>query len=91
VIQVSFLALGREDDKPSAVTGESCEVNSVGAADKVSNVGRIPSEESLNKQTEDDCSGLYFGHILQRDAFLVFRSLCKLSMKQVTEGYVDPR
>ncbi|XP_065569507.1 brefeldin A-inhibited guanine nucleotide-exchange protein 1-like isoform X3 [Artemia franciscana] len=84
-------ALGRENDKPSAVTGESCEANPVGLADKVSNVGRIPSEESLSKQTEDDCSGLYFGHILQRDAFLVFRSLCKLSMKQVTEGYVDPR
>ncbi|KAK2727991.1 hypothetical protein QYM36_008460 [Artemia franciscana] len=60
-------------------------------SDKVSNVGRIPSEENFSKQTEDDCSGLYFGHILQRDAYLVFRSLCKLSMKQVTEGYVDPR
>ncbi|KAJ1123190.1 hypothetical protein NDU88_001663, partial [Pleurodeles waltl] len=32
-----------------------------------------------------------FAHILQKDAFLVFRSLCKLSMKPLGEGPPDPK
>lgn len=32
-----------------------------------------------------------FSHILQKDAFLVFRSLCKLSMKPLADGPPDPR
>ncbi len=30
-----------------------------------------------------------FSHVLQKDAFLVFRSLCKLSMKQLTDAPQD--
>ena len=30
-----------------------------------------------------------FGHVLQKDAFLVFRSLCKLSMKHLTDTPQD--
>jgi len=32
-----------------------------------------------------------FAHILQKDAFLVFRSLCKLSMKPLPDGPADPK
>ncbi|PIK59719.1 putative brefeldin A-inhibited guanine nucleotide-exchange protein 1-like, partial [Apostichopus japonicus] len=32
-----------------------------------------------------------FSHVLQKDAFLVFRSLCKLSMKPLPDGPPDPR
>ncbi|CAB3982629.1 brefeldin A-inhibited guanine nucleotide-exchange 1 isoform X1 [Paramuricea clavata] len=32
-----------------------------------------------------------FSHITQKDAFLVFRSLCKLSMKSLAEGPLDPK
>ncbi|XP_039270898.2 brefeldin A-inhibited guanine nucleotide-exchange protein 1-like [Styela clava] len=32
-----------------------------------------------------------FSHVLQKDAFLVFRSLCKLSMKPLSEGPPDPK
>ncbi|XP_017153737.1 brefeldin A-inhibited guanine nucleotide-exchange protein 1 [Drosophila miranda] len=32
-----------------------------------------------------------FTHILQKDAFLVFRSLCKLSMKPLPDGQPDPK
>ncbi|XP_069739883.1 brefeldin A-inhibited guanine nucleotide-exchange protein 1-like isoform X1 [Narcine bancroftii] len=32
-----------------------------------------------------------FSHILQKDAFLVFRSLCKLSMKPLSHGPPDPK
>uniref|UniRef100_A0A671QF25 Brefeldin A-inhibited guanine nucleotide-exchange protein 2-like n=1 Tax=Sinocyclocheilus anshuiensis TaxID=1608454 RepID=A0A671QF25_9TELE len=33
----------------------------------------------------------HFSHILQKDAFLVFRSLCKLSMKPLADGPPDPK
>ncbi|XP_040293303.1 brefeldin A-inhibited guanine nucleotide-exchange protein 2 isoform X2 [Bufo bufo] len=36
-------------------------------------------------------SGSRFSHILQKDAFLVFRSLCKLSMKPLGDGPPDPK
>ena len=32
-----------------------------------------------------------YANILQKDCFLVFRSLCKLSMKPLPEGYPDPK
>lgn len=32
-----------------------------------------------------------FTHVLQKDAFLVFRALCKLSMKPLPDGTPDPR
>ena len=32
-----------------------------------------------------------FCHVLQRDALLVFRSLCKLSMKPLADGPPDPK
>ncbi|XP_075702291.1 brefeldin A-inhibited guanine nucleotide-exchange protein 2 isoform X2 [Rhinoderma darwinii] len=36
-------------------------------------------------------SGARFTHVLQKDAFLVFRSLCKLSMKPLGDGPPDPK
>ncbi|XP_043945867.1 brefeldin A-inhibited guanine nucleotide-exchange protein 2 [Protopterus annectens] len=35
--------------------------------------------------------GARFSHVLQKDAFLVFRSLCKLSMKPLGDGPPDPK
>ncbi|XP_062316284.1 brefeldin A-inhibited guanine nucleotide-exchange protein 2 [Osmerus eperlanus] len=35
--------------------------------------------------------GSRFSHVLQKDAFLVFRSLCKLSMKPLADGPPDPK
>lgn len=32
-----------------------------------------------------------FTHVLQTDAFLVFRSFCKLSMKPLPDGQPDPK
>uniref|UniRef100_A0A3P8URS3 ARF guanine nucleotide exchange factor 2 n=1 Tax=Cynoglossus semilaevis TaxID=244447 RepID=A0A3P8URS3_CYNSE len=36
-------------------------------------------------------SAARFSHVLQKDAFLVFRSLCKLSMKPLADGPPDPK
>ena len=41
--------------------------------------------------SENDMMTAKFSHILQKDAFLVFRSLCKLSMKPLPEGTPDPK
>ncbi|KAM5156876.1 brefeldin A-inhibited guanine nucleotide-exchange protein 1 [Mantella aurantiaca] len=41
--------------------------------------------------TSGHTPGAKFSHILQKDAFLVFRSLCKLSMKPLSDGPPDPK
>nr|XP_009295671.1 brefeldin A-inhibited guanine nucleotide-exchange protein 1 isoform X3 [Danio rerio] len=41
--------------------------------------------------TSGQAPGAKFSHILQKDAFLVFRSLCKLSMKPLSDGPPDPK
>ena len=51
----------------------------------------IEFQESLNTMTEgDNAMAAKLSHILQKDAFLVFRSLCKLSMKPLPES-PDPK
>lgn len=48
-------------------------------------------QESLNTLTEGDSAiTSRLPHILQKDAFLVFRALCKLSMKPLPEA-ADPK
>ncbi|KAG1705092.1 Brefeldin A-inhibited guanine nucleotide-exchange protein 1 [Nymphon striatum] len=62
-------------------------------------IHKIPSQESLetgslnlNGNISDvPVSMAKFTHILQKDAFLVFRSLCKLSMKALPDGNPDPK
>ncbi len=50
---------------------------------------RLGSEEEGSDINPDNVGA--FAHILQKDAFLVFRSLCKLSMKPLSEGPPDPK
>ena len=49
------------------------------------------SEEEGGEMGPDGSVPGVFAHILQKDAFLVFRSLCKLSMKPLSEGPPDPK
>ena len=53
-------------------------------------VGAASEEENSDVSPETGLPGV-FAHILQKDAFLVFRSLCKLSMKPLSEGPPDPK
>ncbi|KAJ8930982.1 hypothetical protein NQ314_016152 [Rhamnusium bicolor] len=47
---------------------------------------------SMDTQSENDSAvTAKFTHILQKDAFLVFRALCKLSMKPLPDGTPDPK
>ena len=62
--------------------------------DSLSSMGtRVPSSESLETSDSSaiDTIHLSFTHVLQKDAFLVFRSLCKLSMKPLPDGHPDPK
>lgn len=56
---------------------------------------RAGSQESVAASVEGVGSApavqAHFAHVVQKDAFLVFRSLCKLSMKPLPEGQPDPR
>ncbi|GAB0091813.1 brefeldin A-inhibited guanine nucleotide-exchange protein 1 [Sergentomyia squamirostris] len=53
---------------------------------------RVPSQESVETHSENDAIvTAKFTHILQKDAFLVFRALCKLSMKPLPDGTPDPK
>ena len=53
------------------------------AGEEVGEVGEV-------EEGADGTAGV-FAHILQKDAFLVFRSLCKLSMKPLGDGQPDPK
>jgi brefeldin A-inhibited guanine nucleotide-exchange protein len=66
---------------------------------KIPSVGSISNEDSI---VTNECSmeigseneniaAAKFTHVLQKDAFLVFRALCKLSMKPLPEGQPDPK
>ncbi|KTG40450.1 hypothetical protein cypCar_00007680, partial [Cyprinus carpio] len=52
-------------------------------------VSSSDTQESV--ATTGSAPGAKFSHILQKDAFLVFRSLCKLSMKPLSDGPPDPK
>ncbi|XP_077296772.1 ADP ribosylation factor guanine nucleotide exchange factor Sec71 [Arctopsyche grandis] len=55
-------------------------------------IPRMPSQESVETHSENDNSvTAKFTHVLQKDAFLVFRALCKLSMKPLPDGTPDPK
>jgi len=45
----------------------------------------------METNADGEGSNAHFAHILQKDAFLVFRALCKLSMKPLPEGAPDPK
>ena len=46
------------------------------------------SSTSVNSQGG---GAVKFSHVSQKDAFLVFRSLCKLSMKPLSDAPLDPK
>ncbi|GAB5569119.1 brefeldin A-inhibited guanine nucleotide-exchange protein 2 isoform X1 [Prionailurus iriomotensis] len=86
--------------EPERVPGEmECQECAVPpAADEDSQTNGIADDrQSLSSadNLESDAQGhqvaARFSHILQKDAFLVFRSLCKLSMKPLGEGPPDPK
>lgn len=95
-----------DDAKPAATEQlpEDAKKNSVETENKVNeptveattpkseSIPRVPSQESVEIQSENDnVVTAKFTHILQKDAFLVFRALCKLSMKPLPDGVIDEK
>lgn len=96
IIDAAMLAI-ETTEAATAVGGggvdkhENSSISSFSGGDSVS-IGRIPSQESVEIQSENDSIvTAKFTHIYQKDAFLVFRALCKLSMKPLPDGVPDPK
>ncbi|KAL3284058.1 hypothetical protein HHI36_018226 [Cryptolaemus montrouzieri] len=81
------------EDKPYGDTASvDVSIEQLDTASLHSSITRIPSQESVDTHSENDSVvTAKFTHILQKDAFLVFRALCKLSMKPLPEGTPDPK
>ncbi|XP_050306443.1 brefeldin A-inhibited guanine nucleotide-exchange protein 1 [Anthonomus grandis grandis] len=82
-----------DSDSHIKLAGSVTSVNSIEETKSISSsITRIPSQESLTTNSENDSAvTAKFTHVLQKDAFLVFRALCKLSMKPLPEGTPDPK
>ncbi|XP_034190685.1 ADP ribosylation factor guanine nucleotide exchange factor Sec71 isoform X2 [Osmia lignaria lignaria] len=54
---------------------------------------QVPIDENSDEAVaeSDNMVRAKFTHVLQKDAFLVFRALCKLSMKPLPDGTPDPK
>lgn len=67
-------------------------VNSVVPLEEEVSLENGPEDNGDEATTENDnMVTAKFTHVLQKDAFLVFRALCKLSMKPLPDGTPDPR
>uniref|UniRef100_A0A8V5H642 Uncharacterized protein n=1 Tax=Melopsittacus undulatus TaxID=13146 RepID=A0A8V5H642_MELUD len=88
--KISHLKHSYQEVKPTVPV--SVELTN-GEPERVEN-GDMRLEQDLTL-SETDVSGhqaaARFSHVLQKDAFLVFRSLCKLSMKPLGDGPPDPK
>lgn len=85
-------AKSAEEEKPTSI--EPVTANGLATTPTTPNVtiSRIPSQESVEAHSEgDNIVTAKFTHILQKDAFLVFRALCKLSMKPLPDGVPDEK
>lgn len=86
--------LNQKEDEEANKQTKTATVNNENSVTSptVPTIPRVPSQESVEVHSEgDNVVTAKFSHILQKDAFLVFRALCKLSMKPLPEGVPDER
>lgn len=93
-----------ESSTENASNGDAADPQTIvrGILDDVVN-SVVPLEEEVSLENGPEDNGdeaaaendhmvtAKFTHVLQKDAFLVFRALCKLSMKPLPDGTPDPR
>ncbi|XP_007578104.1 brefeldin A-inhibited guanine nucleotide-exchange protein 2 [Poecilia formosa] len=89
---------GTEGEPPVQSAPEQTEVAFRASTEAQQMNGIIEDRTSVSSADILDADALHgpnnaarFSHILQKDAFLVFRSLCKLSMKPLADGPPDPK
>ncbi|KAF7418085.1 brefeldin A-inhibited guanine nucleotide-exchange protein 2 [Vespula maculifrons] len=63
------------------------------ATSEEASLDQVPAEDNTDEAVaeNDNMVTAKFTHVLQKDAFLVFRALCKLSMKPLPDGTPDPK
>ncbi|XP_028926127.1 brefeldin A-inhibited guanine nucleotide-exchange protein 2 isoform X2 [Ornithorhynchus anatinus] len=100
VVTSAVIAAGKRgvsEREPFPAESETKDCTPCGIDEKSQTNGIADDRQSLSSadNLESDVPGpqvaAKFSHILQKDAFLVFRSLCKLSMKPLGEGPPDPK
>ncbi|XP_076597020.1 brefeldin A-inhibited guanine nucleotide-exchange protein 2 [Chaetodon auriga] len=76
-----------EQSEPPRVRAEAQQMNGI-----IEDRSSVSSTDMLDAEAlQGPHNAARFSHILQKDAFLVFRSLCKLSMKPLADGPPDPK
>lgn len=73
---------------PSNVSVSSSTLPRVPSQDSVDTIGGTSSNGGDLEMNGPSNS---FSHVLQKDAYLVFRSLCRLAMKTLPDGIPDPK
>lgn len=76
--------------EPSAENADTASIDGMKKVPSVSSMEETPNAHDSNSESENIAVSK-FTHVLQKDAFLVFRALCKLSMKPLPEGQPDPK
>ncbi|KAG7235225.1 hypothetical protein INR49_030628 [Caranx melampygus] len=80
-------ATEQTDAAPPRVNTEGQQMNGI-----IEDRSSVSSTDMLDAEAlQGPHNAARFSHILQKDAFLVFRSLCKLSMKPLADGPPDPK
>ena len=74
----------------SSVTVDDTQSVSSETADHTPSSHPLPHPDHTHDTPLSGSKGPQFSHVLQKDCFLVFRSLCKLSMKGITDTH-DPK
>uniref|UniRef100_A0A671K815 Brefeldin A-inhibited guanine nucleotide-exchange protein 2-like n=1 Tax=Sinocyclocheilus anshuiensis TaxID=1608454 RepID=A0A671K815_9TELE len=89
---VSTTGLDQHSDSETKVPPPVVRVDTQQMNGMVDDRGSESSIDILDAETiQGNQTAARFSHILQKDAFLVFRSLCKLSMKPLADGPPDPK
>lgn len=80
-----------EDVVNSVVPEESANTSTV--ISEEASLDQVPMDDNSDETVAetDNMVRAKFTHVLQKDAFLVFRALCKLSMKPLPDGTLDPK
>lgn len=86
-LTAAFNEAMKEQNQEQELAEPEVSVNGNGSGDSSHS-----DHDSVELHSENDAIvTAKFTHILQKDAFLVFRALCKLSMKPLPEGQPDPK
>ncbi|XP_053499093.1 brefeldin A-inhibited guanine nucleotide-exchange protein 2 isoform X1 [Ictalurus furcatus] len=85
------VGLDQHSDSESKVTPPMARTDTQQMNGVVDDQTSVSSDILETEAMQNTQTAARFSHILQKDAFLVFRSLCKLSMKPLADGPPDPK